>query len=591
MLAGISVGAGVSLAGCGFGNGGGDDGDDGDGTEELGEPVETLVIEYLSDIGETATIENFMPLVQEDLEQLGIDVEIVPRETASQLGSVAANSREFNVVHYPAYSLPGRLDPTEHLFEYRIDGAGAEGFNTANWPSCEYTNNAVLQQQASSRDEQQNFLRQALEVMSQASIVVPIVTRDAIYAYRTDTVDPGRLGRSGLALENPDAFITSQPVGKDSIISGVVPRVVNPANFTQLANVTATYPWNHLIHSPLVGYDENWELRGVLAENYEVSDDGRTLTFELRDGNFHNGDPITPEDVQFTYNFLMDTADLTPDRAFTDIESIEAPDDSTVVFNLAQPDRVFLQNTLNRWAVLHRDSWIEAGAEENPQEVAFDAENQPGSGPFEVTSHDPSSELNLAPHDGHPTFEPGHDLTFTIYSDEQAKLQALEAEEIDVVPQVSYQGFNRLAEQDAANIAAESADGFTPFYFTHQYSHGPTKFRAFRRAFGAVIDRRRINEVAFRGEVDVLTTASYILERHPLFPDDDSGIYNYTDDPTGDVEGARQLLSDAGWGWDDDGTLHYPPDANREPRWPEDETPDPSNHDCLNEDGSYSPPE
>jgi peptide/nickel transport system substrate-binding protein len=55
----------------------------------------------------------------------------------------------------------------------------------------------------------------------------------------------------------------------------------------------------------------------------------------------------------------------------------------------------------------------------------------------------------------------------------------------------------------------------------------------------------------------------------------------FTDDPTGDAEGAQQVLVDAGWGWDDQDNLHYPADADLSPRWPDGEAPSPDNFPCL----------
>jgi peptide/nickel transport system substrate-binding protein len=58
---------------------------------------------------------------------------------------------------------------------------------------------------------------------------------------------------------------------------------------------------------------------------------------------------------------------------------------------------------------------------------------------------------------------------------------------------------------------------------------------------------------------------------------------------TGDEEAARQVLSEAGWGWDDNGNLHYPPDADLSPKWPKGSIPPVGDIPCLNEDGYVSP--
>jgi peptide/nickel transport system substrate-binding protein len=61
-----------------------------------------------------------------------------------------------------------------------------------------------------------------------------------------------------------------------------------------------------------------------------------------------------------------------------------------------------------------------------------------------------------------------------------------------------------------------------------------------------------------------------------------------TDKPEGDIEEAKQVLRDAGWGQDDDGNWHYPPDADLSPRWPKDGKPSASEFPCLTKEGKYS---
>jgi peptide/nickel transport system substrate-binding protein len=81
--------------------------------------------------------------------------------------------------------------------------------------------------------------------------------------------------------------------------------------------------------------------------------------------------------------------------------------------------------------------------------------------------------------------------------------------------------------------------------------------------------------------------SSYFTSAHPWYPEDE--VYQATDDPTGDVEQAKQILRDAGWGWDDDGNLRYPADADLSPRWPKGEYPNEDNgFPCVTADGEYN---
>ena len=100
------------------------------------------------------------------------------------------------------------------------------------------------------------------------------------------------------------------------------------------------------IHSPLVYYNEFTELELVLAESYDVSDDGLTYTFKLQEGvPFHDGKEFTSADVKYTYDFYRN-----PDNAtvivgdFEGIGCIDTPDDYTVVVNMDTVNAASLAN-------------------------------------------------------------------------------------------------------------------------------------------------------------------------------------------------------------------------------------------------------
>lgn len=80
------------------------------------------------------------------------------------------------------------------------------------------------------------------------------------------------------------------------------------------------------------------------------------------------------------------------------------------------------------------------------------------------------------------------------------------------------------------------------------------------------------------------------MKSHAFRPPEDE-INKIVDDPTGNIDAARQVLKENGWGWDDQGNLHYPPDADPSPMWPEGEGPtsEESNggFSCLNEEGEW----
>ena len=100
-----------------------------------------------------------------------------------------------------------------------------------------------------------------------------------------------------------------------------------------------------LIFDSLLAHDAQMNIVSDLAERWDARDP-LTYVFHIRQGvKFHDGRPLTSADVKFTFDSILDGTVKTPKRgAFRMVASIEAPDDSTVVFRLREPYASFLWN-------------------------------------------------------------------------------------------------------------------------------------------------------------------------------------------------------------------------------------------------------
>src|SRR5690606_36325268 len=98
------------------------------------------------------------------------------------------------------------------------------------------------------------------------------------------------------------------------------------------------------IHNALLEMDENYILEPVLAEKFEAADDGLSYTFTLRTGvKFHDGSDFTSADVKYTLDYYRDEANASLiANNFRGVDSIEAPDDTTVIINMAEPNAAFI---------------------------------------------------------------------------------------------------------------------------------------------------------------------------------------------------------------------------------------------------------
>ena len=117
-----------------------------------------------------------------------------------------------------------------------------------------------------------------------------------------------------------------------------------------LANDASSFGIIGLVYDSLLKYDGDLNLVGQLAESWEVSKDGLTITFQLRHGvKWHDGAPFTAQDVLFTYQVMVDPKTPTAYSGdYLQVKKAEAPDDYTFRVTYPQP----FAPALGSWAGL-----------------------------------------------------------------------------------------------------------------------------------------------------------------------------------------------------------------------------------------------
>lgn len=106
-----------------------------------------------------------------------------------------------------------------------------------------------------------------------------------------------------------------------------------------LASDSASSSINALVYNGLIRYDKNFLWEGELAESWDISEDGLTMTFHLRrDVRWHDGHPFTSADVLFTYQMFVDPDTPTAyAESYKQVSSAEAPDPYTFIARYEKP--------------------------------------------------------------------------------------------------------------------------------------------------------------------------------------------------------------------------------------------------------------
>lgn len=197
-----------------------------------------------------------------------------------------------------------------------------------------------------------------------------------------------------------------------------------------------------------------------LAESYEMSDDGLTYTFHLREGvEFASGNPFTAEDVRFSWTRLINLKG-NPSFYADPIASIEVIDDMTVAVTLTAPFPAFpAVLTAPAMSILDSALVIENGgtdAEDADQtDMAKDwlDQNSAGSGPFILTGWVPDSEVTLVRNDnywGEPAAFPA--VTMRDVNDANTALQQLERGDVDITDYVDPDLTQQIEANDALKL-------------------------------------------------------------------------------------------------------------------------------------------
>ncbi len=233
-------------------------------------------------------------------------------------------------------------------------------------------------------------------------------------------------------------LVVTVPAHGGSLTEGLLgsPRFINPV----LAISDADRDLTALVYSGLLRASADGGYEPDLAESYTISADGKTYSFTLREqATFHDGTPITAEDVAYTVQKAQDPALKSPLRANWEGVVVEAPDARTIHFTLRAAYAPFIGNlTLG---VLPKARWSQISDEEFP---FSDLNTSPiGSGPYKIrsvsrTSSGIPSTYSLNSFNNYALGEPYLSaITLRFYQSETALVTALDRGEVDSASGIS----------------------------------------------------------------------------------------------------------------------------------------------------------
>ena len=283
------------------------------------------------------------------------------------------------------------------------------------------------------------------------------------------------------------------------------------------------------VYEPLYWINDEGEELPMLATEYSVSEDGLTWTFQLREGvTFQNGDPLTAQDVVYSYERCFDNAYM--QEKVEAIDSVTAPDDSTVEMHLKYQFSPLMEKIAAIGIV------SQSFAEANMDDQGLLGFNACGTGAYSVKEAIPDVSITLEAYSGYWGGEaPIKTLNFEQITDETTAVTAFEAGEIDVM---SIPSANWAQISESGQYNTDSRPSNHVVYLIFNTEAAPFDNRELRQAIAYAINREDIIAVAADGLADPATS---LATSYMLGYTEDHMTYEY------DPEKAKELLAEAGY--------------------------------------------
>ena len=305
-----------------------------------------------------------------------------------------------------------------------------------------------------------------------------------------------------------------------------------------------SHMYNNLVRLNLVD-----GLRSVipdLAESWDVSDDGLTYTFSLREGvTYHDGEPFTSADVVATFNRIINPPEGVISQFrndFSAVESVEGTDDLTVVFTLSSPRAYFLNLLAGPAMAIYSAKTLEENNYDLREVIA------PGTGAFRYVNYQSAEkwiyERNPDYWDSELPYVDGLELLHVpAWSDRGT---AVLTDQADLTWNASFETWQE-GEARSDIVQVKQLPNFGAYWILFNTQDELLSSPLVRRAINLAVSRQNL-KTAF-GTQEVINITRWLPYGDPYAtpPEELAQMPGYREDKTEDIDSAKALLAEAGY--------------------------------------------
>jgi len=300
------------------------------------------------------------------------------------------------------------------------------------------------------------------------------------------------------------------------------------------------------IFETLYTLNSNYEPTPMLAESADVSEDGKTYTFKLREGvTFHNGNEMTSEDVVASMNRWLETSSRA--KSLLTNASFEAQDTYTVVLNLESPasDVLTIMSSQANFPAIMPKEIIESAPAEGVKEYI-------GTGPFKFEEWKQDQYIHLVKYDDYKAVEAEpsgfagkkeafvNDVFYHFVTDHSTRIAGIQTGEYDIADSIPTESYEQLSSMEDVEVYTFVGGTLTLFFNTNEGSLADVKMR---EAVNTVLNMDEIMLASFVNEDLYTLDPGYMNPNATQWASQaGSEVYNQAD-----LEKAKTLLEEAGY--------------------------------------------
>ena len=493
-------------------------------------------------------------LLAPEFEKLGVKVQVRVMPWEQMADYVWYSRDKWDMTMWQMVGRPERSDPDEFAMNLFHTSTADRGYNFVGYINRTYDSIAEAQRIKTDLKARQLLIREAQKIIARDAPYVFLVFPESAYAYNNTVWDSKTVvEQKGIGIKNFWTFVGARPLGsqRDMILNANdIVQAINPLFVSGAADSWVTeLIWDRLFRVGADGLPRPWA-----AEKADWVD-SVTLDVTLRRNmKFHDGRPVTADDVIFSFTAATG-GEVPMYRPFvTNIERIEKRSDTVIRFVLKEPYAPFLISSLAKLNIIPKHIWepVLADLARKPENAESYQEQVPiGSGPFKFVQWKKSEEIVLEAVSDHFSAPKIRRWVLRIIPNVEAGLGGLRTGEINFL--ANYSGDPQILAkmaQDNRSITLVSTMDVGMRFLAFNMRRPPFDSAAFRQAMNMATNKRAIRSVVYKNFAAIAD--SFVSPALEFWYNPELPKWEYS------ISAAREHLAKAGFQWDRDGRLLYP---------------------------------